>query len=148
MTKSRITTCSQCQTDNRVPWRHLASTGRCGNCGAPLLPLDEPLDVDAPTFDAIIRGVKVPVLVDFWAPWCAPCRLASPEVHKLAQHSRGSAVVLKVNTDQESTLSARYRIQSIPTFLLFYGGQPVLQHNGVAPVADMQRWLIAARKAS
>lgn len=145
MPDSRIATCPKCQTANRIPLRHLADTGRCGKCKSALPPLAEPLEVDEAMFDAILATAKVPVFVDFWAAWCGPCRLAAPEVHKLAQQSAGTAIILKVDTENQPSLGARYRIQSIPTFMVFHSGNPVLRESGVVPAAQMQRWLDSAK---
>ena len=91
--------CRRCGAWNNVPWKELAAAGRCDGCKAALPPAAEPLDVDVATFDAIVSSVQVPVLVDFWARWCPPCRLASPGVKKTAAKMSGRAIVLKVDTD-------------------------------------------------
>ncbi|HTQ05626.1 MAG TPA: thioredoxin domain-containing protein, partial [Polyangiaceae bacterium] len=88
--------CSACGQDNRVPARHLAHAGRCGACKATLPPLAQPLEVDEREFDEIVASATVPVLVDFWAPWCGPCRMVAPEVAKAAEKLAGKGVVLKV----------------------------------------------------
>jgi thiol-disulfide isomerase/thioredoxin len=89
-----------------VPPRHLADVGRCGACKQALRPLAEPVEVDASAFDEIVAGARVPVLVDFWATWCGPCKMAAPEVHQLAREMEGRALVLKVDTEAHPALAA------------------------------------------
>ncbi len=136
-----IRVCSACGTANRVPARHLAHAGRCGACRGTLPASAEPLDVDEKTFEEIISTAGVPVLVDFWAEWCGPCRMAAPEVKKLAAEMAGRALVLKVDTDAERALGARYGVQSIPNFKVFAGGKVVFDRSGVAPASEMRRWI-------
>jgi thioredoxin 2 len=142
-----IRACPACGASNRVPARHLSDAGRCGSCKAPLPPLSEPLEVDAAAFDEISRDAKVPVLVDFWAPWCGPCRMAAPEVRELAREMAGRGLVLKVNTEEFPELAARFRIQAIPTFILLKSGRVALQQAGVAPRSAMRRWFDMAMPA-
>jgi thioredoxin 2 len=141
MAFSIVSSCGSCGAKNRIPAQHLADTGRCGVCKAPLPPAGEPIEADASSFDEIIAASKVPVLVDFWASWCGPCRVAAPEVQQLAREMRGQALVLKVDTEAQPNLAARFGIQSIPNFIVFRGGQPVFQQAGVAPRSEMRRWL-------
>src|SRR5581483_1078006 len=108
---------------------------------APLPPVDEPLEVDSAAFDAVVSSAKVPVLVDFWASWCGPCRMAAPEVHALAKDVAGHGLVLKVNTEEHPELAERYRVQSIPNFVVLRGGRVAMQRAGVAPRAEMRSWL-------
>jgi thioredoxin 2 len=138
--------CPACQRPNRIPARHLADTGRCGACRAALPPVDVPLDVDGAAFDEITREAGVPVLVDFWAPWCGPCRMAAPAVKSVAGEVAGRALVLKVNTDEHPAVAARYGVRGIPNFVVLRQGQVVHQQAGVASAEDMARWLAVAAR--
>lgn len=147
MAFSILSSCGSCSAKNRVPAGHLADTGRCGGCKAALPPTHEPIEADERSFDEIIAAAKVPVLVDFWAAWCGPCRMAAPEVRQLAGDMAGRALVLKVDTEAHPQLAARFRVQSIPNFIIFEGGQAVFQRAGVAPRSEMRRWLEQAAVA-
>jgi thioredoxin 2 len=137
-----IRSCTACGAKNRVPARHLSDAGRCGSCKAPLPPVGEPIEADPNTFTEVAREAQVPILVDFWAPWCGPCHVAAPEVRELAREMAGKALVLKVNTEDHPDLAAQFRIQAIPTFVVLRNGRAVMQQAGVAPRSEMKRWLM------
>ncbi|MCX7605266.1 MAG: thioredoxin domain-containing protein [Bryobacteraceae bacterium] len=131
-----------------MPVSKLAHTGRCGACKGPLPAVQEPLEVGPAEFDEIVNSFPQPVLVDFWAPWCGPCRMAAPEVDALAKAMAGRALVLKVNTEQHPELAARYRVQAIPHFAVFTGGRLLMQRSGFVPRHQLAAWLTAAGLAA
>jgi thioredoxin 2 len=140
-----IRVCKVCSRSNRIPAAHLADTGRCGACKSPLAPVDEPLEVDAAQFDEIVQSARVPVLVDFWAAWCGPCKMAAPEVSRTAKEMAGKAVVVKVDTERYPDVAARFNVRGIPNFAVFLGGKLVRQQAGLVNAEQMESWLVAAR---
>ena len=141
--------CSSCGATNRVAPHHLADAGKCGRCKAALPPRAAPIEIDGPVaFDELIRGARVPVLVDFWAPWCGPCRMVAPELVKAAQALAGRALVVKVNTDQVPALAARYQITGIPAFKVFAGGRVSRERAGATTARELIHLVDSARAAA
>jgi thioredoxin 2 len=135
-----IVSCAACGKKNRVPFA--AAEAKCGGCGTVLSAPSEP--VEAPTaaaFDALVRAATVPVVVDFWAPWCGPCRMVAPELERVAASTAGRYLIVKVNTDVVTELGDRFRIRSIPTMAVFEGGREVARTSGARPAADIEAFV-------
>lgn len=116
--------CPSCGVKNRIPAARLEESARCGKCKTPLVPLGKATTVESSAdFVELVKSSPIPVLVDFWAPWCGPCRMVAPELERVASEMRGQVIVAKVNTDELRDVAGRYGIQSIPTMILFSGGR-------------------------
>jgi thioredoxin 2 len=139
-----ILTCPSCGKKNRSPAERLADLGRCGACKTEISPVAKPIEADPEVFREITRDARVPVLVDFWAAWCAPCRVVAPEVERTAAEMAGRALVLKVDTERHPQLAAEFGVQGIPNFVVLRGGLLLFQQAGVVPSAQMQEWLLRA----
>jgi thioredoxin 2 len=133
-------TCPGCDAVVRVPTGRIAEHPRCPKCKAALF-TGKPIELNAPTFDAHVSKTDVPVVVDFWAPWCAPCHAMAPHFAAAAQRLEPRFRFAKVNTDEEPDLSQRFAIRSIPTLIVFRGGQPVARQSGAMDSATLMRWL-------
>jgi thioredoxin 2 len=134
-----LISCSSCGTVNRLKYGHLEHATKCGKCRTPLPFPAKPIDVtEVRQFDAVIGQSSVPVVVDFWAAWCGPCLMMAPEIDKVAAHTAGKALVLKVDTDAHAELSQRYQIRGIPTIIIFAGGKEATRASGVQPAANIE----------
>jgi len=134
--------CPSCGRTNRQGYQHLNRTIRCASCHTTLPALGAPVDVASATaFDALVAQSPLPILVDFWAPWCGPCRMMAPEVEKVARQTSGVALIVKVDTDAVPELGERFGIRSIPTVAVFRNGQVVARESGARPAADLQSLL-------
>jgi thioredoxin 2 len=133
-----IVTCATCGQKNRLPFASLDRTAKCGKCHNPLSRPGVPITVTStPAFDALVSQSPVPVLVDFWAPWCGPCHMVAPEVVKVAASEASRLVVAKVDTDALPDVGARFGIRSIPTMAVFAGGREAGRTMGARPAKDI-----------
>jgi thioredoxin 2 len=124
--------CPFCLTMNRVDLGRAADRPKCGDCGRPLL-LDRPIKVTDQTMEAVVRGTDVPVVVDFYADWCQPCKMMAPMLDQLAADLQGELVVAKLDTDSNPTMAVHYGIRGIPTLIVFRDGQEWKRQTGVVP---------------
>jgi thioredoxin 2 len=134
--------CPDCLTPNRVPADRLGEAPKCGKCGA-LLTAAAPLALDETRFDAYVGRTQLPVLVDFWAPWCGPCRAMAPAFETAARDLGPSARLVKVDTDASPGLAARFGIRSIPTLILFRAGRESARRSGAIDAGSLTRWVRA-----
>jgi len=139
-----VVPCSSCGTLNRVNLSRADDKPVCGPCRAPLV-LDAPLHLTDATFDQVIQGSNVPVIVDFYADWCGPCRMMAPLFADLARAHRGRALIAKVDTEQNPGVSSRFGIRSLPTLTVHRGGKEVARQVGAVPMAVLESLLSSAR---
>jgi thioredoxin 2 len=133
-----IVSCT-CGQQNRLAFTRLGETVQCGKCKTQLPAPSAPIEVDSTAhFDALITHASLPVVVDFWAPWCGPCRMVAPELQKVATRQAGRVLVVKVNTDELGDLGERFGIRSIPTMAVFAGGREVGRTMGARPASDIE----------
>jgi thioredoxin 2 len=141
--------CPNCGKRNRLKYEGLGKTFRCGQCKNELPSPSQPIDIQSDlVFDALISRSALPVLVDFWAPWCGPCKMVAPEFVKLARETAGKFVIAKVNTEELPTLSARFRVTAIPTMVVFKNGLEKGRQAGAMPAPAIRKFIEQALGAS
>ncbi|MGE4239263.1 thioredoxin TrxC [Ramlibacter sp.] len=139
MSENLHVVCPHCQTTNRVKTADLGKAPDCGQCHQVLF-TGKPVAMNEAAFDKHLARSEVPMLVDFWAPWCGPCRMMAPAFEQAAQQLEPNVRLVKVNTDEEQGLGARYAIRSIPTLALFKDGKEVARQPGAMGLGDIVRW--------
>jgi thioredoxin 2 len=134
--------CPECSRRNRLKYEGLGHTFRCAQCKNELQSPREPVDIQTDlVFDALTSRSALPVLVDFWAPWCGPCKMVAPELVKVAAEGAGHFVVAKVNTEELPSLAQRFRVTAIPTMVLFKGGREVARQAGAMPAPAIRKFI-------
>lgn len=137
-----LLTCPSCGRRNRMPYEKLGQTFRCGHCHTELRAPGEPIVVTSETlFNALTSRSALPVLVDFWAPWCGPCKMVAPELAKVAAEGAGQWIIAKVNTEELPQLAQRSRISGIPTLALFQNGRETARQAGALPAAAIRQFI-------
>lgn len=137
-----IVSCPNCAQHNRLPYERVHQRPRCASCGhalpAPTVPVDV---VDEASFDALTTRASLPVLVDFWAPWCGPCKIVAPEIAKIAAEGAGRWLVVKVDTERSPALAQRHRVSAIPLLAFFKDGRETARQAGALPAEGIRRFI-------
>lgn len=146
-----VVSCGACGKKNRLAYERLGDAVRCGQCKEPLTAPGVPIEIEqSADFDRVIARASLPVVVDYWAPWCGPCRMVAPELQKVAARQSGRVLVVKVNTDALSDIGQRFNIRSIPTLAIFAGGREIARTTGARPAPDIEAFIaqsVAATRA-
>lgn len=132
--------CPHCSAVNRLPEAKLAEHPKCGQCHQALF-VGEPVTLTASNFDRHLTRNDLPVVIDFWAPWCGPCRMMAPNFHQAAIDLEPRIRLAKLNTEEEQQLAARYNIRSIPTLAIFRNGREIARQSGALDLASLKRWI-------
>lgn len=140
---SKKLTCLDCGQINRLPEEKLGGSAKCGTCGAKLMP-GKAVEVDLATLQKAARNDDLPIVVDFWAPWCGPCRMMGPEYSKAASALKQQARLVKLNTEQHQAAGAKYGIRGIPTMALFANGREKARQSGVMQSTAIVNWFKGA----
>ena len=137
-----LLTCPECGRRNRATYQRLGQIFQCGQCHHPLPQISQPVEVEnQQEFDALVAQSALPVLVDFWAPWCRPCLMVAPELVKVAREVAGRVLVAKVNTQDSADLANRFGVSSIPTLALFKGGHEIARQAGAMPAPTILQFI-------
>ncbi len=139
MSQAKHVVCPSCLATNRVPEDRLAQGAKCGKCKRPLFQ-NRPVELNAGNFRKITGNNDLPVLVDFWAPWCGPCKMMAPVFEQAAQQLEPNMLLAKLNTENEQALAAQFGIRSIPTLAIFKNGRVVAQQAGAMDLGSLTRW--------
>ncbi|MFT4583326.1 MAG: thioredoxin 2 [Gammaproteobacteria bacterium] len=132
--------CHHCNASNRLPSERLQDKPKCGKCGTNLLP-GTPVELNANNFATVTSKSGLPVIVDFWAPWCGPCKMMAPAFEQAAAEFATRAVLAKLNTEDEPAIGARFNVRSIPTLIVYKGGHEVTRQAGALDVGSLTRFI-------
>jgi len=132
--------CARCRTTNRVPDSRLAEAPTCGQCKQELLPA-APVALDDASFDKVVAKTELPIVVDFWAAWCGPCRMMAPAYEQAAAKVAPGVHLAKVDTEAEPEIASRFAIRSIPTLVAFRNGREIARQSGALPLPQLMQWI-------
>lgn len=140
-----VVACAACGRANRLGFHTLGKAARCGQCQANVGPVSTPVDVnDAASFDAAVAQSALPLVIDFWAAWCGPCRMVAPELEKVARNNAGRWLVVKIDTEAVGDLAGRFNIRSIPTLAVMHRGHEITRASGARAAAEIEQFVTDA----